>query len=94
MQLLAQVLRQRLPLQGALARLGSQDFCALVPCVSPLLLEQELSRLTSPNATVDLPGSKLRLEISLSVQVAWLTEMGPAATPEGLWAFALAATKV
>ena len=94
MQLLAQVLRQRLPVQGALARLGPQDFCALVPSASPLMLEQELAQLTFPSATVDLPDSQLRFEIFLSVRVAWLAELGPSATPEGLWALALAATKV
>ncbi len=93
-QLLAQVLRQRLPRQGAMARLGQQDFCVLVPSVLPRILEQELARLTSPRATVDLPGSGFRFEISLSVRVAWLVELGPSATLEALWAFALTATRV
>lgn len=91
MQLLAQVLRQRLPLQGALARLGPRDFCALIPSRSPLMLEHELAQLTFPDATVDLPDSQLRLEISLSVRVASLAELGPSATAQGLWAHALAA---
>jgi GGDEF domain-containing protein len=92
--LLAQVLRQRLPPQGALARLGPLDFCALIPSASPLDLEQELAMLTFPSATVDLPNSKLKIEISLTVQVAWLADLGPSATPNSLWALALAASGV
>ena len=37
------LLAQRLPPQGALARLGPLDFCALIPSASPLDLEQELN---------------------------------------------------
>lgn len=92
--MLAQVLRQRLPPQGALARLGPLDFCALIPSASPLDLEQELAKLTFPSATVDLPNSKLKIEISLTVQVAWLADLGPSATSNSLWAHALAASGV
>lgn len=91
--MLAQVLRQRLPHQGALARLGPQDFCALVPSPSALDLEQELARLTFPSLTVDFPGGKLSLEMALKVQVAWLAEFGRDATPDSLWAHVLAASK-
>lgn len=90
--LLAQVLRQRLPAQGALARLGTQDFWALITSASSLDLEQELARLTFPSVTVDLPNRKLRVEISLEIQVAWLADLGPSATPDSLWARALAAS--
>jgi len=92
--LLAQVLRQRLPPQGALARLGPLDFCALIPSASPLALEQELAKLTFPRAMVDLPNSKLKVEISLTVHVAWLADLGPSATPNSLWAHAVAASGV
>lgn len=92
--LLAQVLRQRLPAQGALARLGPLDFCALIPSASSLDLEQELAKLTFPRATVDLPDSKLQFEISLTVKVAWLADLGPSATPNSLWAHALAASGI
>lgn len=88
-QMLAQVLRQRLPQGGALARLGPSDFCALVPAKSALALEGELARLTFPKATIDLPDSKLRVDISISVRVSWLAEIGPDATPATLWAHAL-----
>ena len=89
--MLAQVLRQRLPRNGALARLGPSDFCALVPAESALALEEELAKLTFPAATVNLPDSKLRLDISLSVRVSWLAELGPGGTAGTLWAHALSA---
>ena len=91
--LLAQRLRRRLPEQGALARLGPQDFCALVPSPSALDLEQELARLTFPSLTVDLPGAKLKLDLALKVQVVWLAEFGPDATPDSLWAHVLATSR-
>lgn len=87
--MLAQVLRQRLPQNGALARLGPSDFCALVPAESAMALEEELARLSFPSATVNLPGSKLRLDIALSIRVSWLAELGPKAGAEKLWAHAL-----
>lgn len=90
--LLAQLLRQRLPPQGALARLGPQDFCALVPSASSLALEHELGKLTFPSVRVELPASQLRLELALKVQVVWLADFGPAATADSLWAEALAAS--
>jgi GGDEF domain-containing protein len=89
--MLAQVLRQRLPENGALARLGPSDFCALVPAASALALEEELAKLTFPTATVNLPGSKLRLDIPLSVRVSWLAELSPGSTAGSLWAHALSA---
>lgn len=88
-QMLAQVLRRRLPANGALARLGPSDFCALVPARSALALEEELAKLTFPKALVDLPGSKLHLEIALSVRVSWLADLGSQATADTLWARSL-----
>ncbi|MES2191436.1 MAG: GAF domain-containing protein [Pseudomonadota bacterium] len=87
--MLAQVLRQRLPHKGALARLGATHFCALVPAQSAIALEEELSKLTYPRATVNLPGSRISLELPLSITVSWLADMGPQAGPEALWAQAL-----
>ncbi|MGV8805665.1 MAG: GAF domain-containing protein [Polaromonas sp.] len=85
-QLLAQALRQRLPAQGALARLGARDFCALVP----FQLKSELLELTAEDITIDVPDSQLKLEISLSIQLTLLSELGTAATPDSLWGHALA----
>lgn len=90
--MLAQVLRQRLPQGGALARLGPGDFCALVPAPSALALEDKLAQLSFPRATLSLPDSRLRLEFSLSIKVSWLAELGPTATAQTLWAQALAAS--
>ncbi|AYQ29471.1 MULTISPECIES: GAF domain-containing protein [unclassified Polaromonas] len=87
--MLAQVLRQRLPQNGALARLGPHDFCALVPAKSAMALEEELAKLSFPSATVNLPGSKLRLDIALSIRVSWLADLGPKASADKLWAHAL-----
>lgn len=89
-QLLAQVLRHRLPSQGALARLGPRNFCALVPSESQLTLEHQLAQLTFPHAAVDLPDSQRRLDLSLSINVAFLSELGPSATADSLWGHVLA----
>ena len=89
-QLLAQVLRQRLPSQGALARLGPRNFCALVPSESQLALEHQLAQLTFPHAAIDLPGSQHRLDLSLSIHLAFLSELGPSATADILWGQVLA----
>ncbi len=87
--MLAQVLRQRLPPNGALACLGPSDFCALVPAASALALEGELAKLSFPSAVLNLPGSKLRLDIALSIRVSWLADLGPKADAGKLWAHAL-----
>lgn len=88
-QLLAQMLRQRLPAQGVLVRLGMLDFCALISSESPLELESKMARLAFSCATVNLPDHKQSLEISLSIQVMSLSQMGLQATPDSLWGHAL-----
>lgn len=87
--MLAQVLRQRLPHKGALARLGPTHFCALVPAQSPMELEDELGKLTFPKATINLPDSKISIELPLAINVSWLADMDPKVGPEALWAQAL-----
>ena len=89
--MLAQVLRQRLPHKGALARLGPNYFCALVPAPSAIALEDELGKLTSPKATVNLSDGKLSIELPLTVSVSWLADIDPKAGAEALWAQALRA---
>ncbi|RYX91988.1 MAG: GAF domain-containing protein [Comamonadaceae bacterium] len=86
---LAQVLRQRLPENGALARLGTGSFCALVPAGTALALEEELAMLTYPKATLNLGQNQVQIEIPLNVRIAWLAEMGPGASAGTLWAHAL-----
>ena len=89
-QLLAQALRQRLPSQGALARLGAREFCALVP----FQLKPELIEFTSEEVTIDVPDAQLKLEISLSIQLTLLSDLGLSATPDSLWGHALAFSAV
>lgn len=93
-QVLAEVLRQRLPESGALARLGVTTFCALVPAASALALEEQLAKLTYPKASVQLPNSRFRLDIDLDVKVSWLAEAGPSATADTLWAQSLRANSL
>lgn len=89
-QMLAQVLRQRLPPDGALAMLGPSEFCALVPADSPLAVEEALSQLTYPKAEIDLPDLRVSMELKLSFGLAFAHEhTGPTAATE-LWATALA----
>ena len=87
--MLAQVLRQRLPSHGALARLAPTHFCALIPAKSAIDLEDALAKLTFPTATVNLPDKKLSLNLSLSIHISWLADLDPKAGPEALWAHAL-----
>ena len=86
---LAQVLRQRLPPQGALARLAPDQFCALIPAKSAIDLENALAKLTFPTATVNLPDKKLSMDLPLSIHMSWLADLDPHAGPEALWAQAL-----
>lgn len=87
--MLAQVLRQRIPANGALARLGPSHFCALIPAKSTLDLENALAKLTFPTATINLPDKKISVDLPLSIHVSLLSELDPKAGPEALWAQAL-----
>jgi GGDEF domain-containing protein len=89
--MLAQVLRQRLPSHGALARLGPSHFCALIPAKSAIELENTLAKLTFATATVNLPDKKLSMDLPLSIHMSWLADLDPNAGPEVLWAHALRA---
>ncbi|MFO1243604.1 MAG: GAF domain-containing protein [Ramlibacter sp.] len=89
-QLLAQVLRRRLPEAGALASLGQRDFCALVPGATPLEVEERLAEFTFPKARLDTPGLQLDLELELAFGLAFLHEATSASPATELWATALA----
>lgn len=92
-QVLAQVLRQRLPEGGALAVLGPSDFCALVPGTNALAVEESLARLTFPRADIKLPGLRVSIELELGFGLAFLAQgAGPAAATD-LWASCLANLK-
>lgn len=88
--LLAQVLRQRLPADGALARLGEGHYCILLPALSPLALMDALADLMQPQARVDLPDRQVQLDIPLVICTTRLAELGQEADADTLWARALA----
>jgi GGDEF domain-containing protein len=89
-QVLAQVLRQRLPAQGALGVLGAGDFCALVPGATALDVESALGRLTYPRAEIELPGLQLQLELELSFALSLLQDHLGSSPATELWATVLA----
>jgi GGDEF domain-containing protein len=89
-QLVAQVLRQRLPDNGALTTLGSADFCGLVPGATAAAVDELLASFTHPHVALDAPGIRLDLELQLSLGQARLHEMPAAATAIDIWATALA----
>ncbi len=89
-QLTAQLLRQRLPDNGALAALGGGDFCALVPGPTPLAVEDRLAQFTFPLVRLDGPGLRFDMELQLGFGLAFLHEMHANATGTEIWATALA----
>ena len=92
-QVLAQVLRQRLPASGALGVLGQGDFCALVPGADPLEVETALARLTYPTAEIELPGLQLRLDLELSFALSFLADHPGSNAATEMWASVLANLK-
>jgi len=53
-------------------------------------LEHQLVMLTAPSVIVNLPDSKLRLEVSLSIQISVLSDFDISATSDVMWAHVLA----
>ncbi len=92
-QVLAQVLRQRLPRDGALAVLGPVEFCALVPGETALAVEDALARLTYPQAEIDVPGLQVKLQLELAFGLAFLRDHAGPTPATSIWASALAALK-
>ena len=89
-QLLAQVLRRRLPERGALASLGTWDFCALVPGATQLGIEERLAEFTFPQLRLEIPGLRCDLELKLAFGLAFLEDMNAMSPATELWATALA----
>ena len=89
-QLIAQVLRQRLPDSGALAALGGGDFCALIPAPTPLAIEDRLGEFTYPRVKLNGPGMRFDLDLHLGFGLAMLHEMPPGTSATEIWATALA----
>jgi GGDEF domain-containing protein len=80
-----QQLRDRLPLAGALARLGENDFCALVPTPTVQGLDHALNGLSGPGILVELVDGRA-LKVRVKAEVIRLTELGDTATASSLWA--------
>ncbi|WP_298926806.1 GAF domain-containing protein [uncultured Ramlibacter sp.] len=89
-QLIAQVLRQRLPDDGALTALGNTDFCALVPGATAAAVDELLASLRNPRVALDAPGIRLDLELQLGLGLARLDEMPATASAIDIWATTLA----
>jgi GGDEF domain-containing protein len=88
-QLVAQVLRARLPPAGVLGMLSGSDFCALVPAMSHYEAENDVARLTNPTVKISSPGMWLNMDLHLHYGLAMLHEMPKDATANDLWARAL-----
>lgn len=89
-QLLAQLLRRRLPENGALGSLGERDFCAMVPGPTALDIEAHLAEFTYPHVKLDMPGIHLNFELQLSFGLAFLGDMKTPSAATELWAAVLA----
>jgi GGDEF domain-containing protein len=92
-QLLAQVLRRRLPAEGALGSLGERDFCALVPGMSQMEIESSLGAFTYPHIRLDMPGIHMDLTLDLAFGLAFLDDMKSANPAMELWGAVLAGLK-
>ncbi len=80
-----QQLRDRLPPAGALARVGTDDFCALVPMPTAQGLDQALNALSGADISVDLVDGRT-LVVSAQPDVIRLSDLGDKATASVLWA--------
>lgn len=95
LSVVAQLLRERLPADGALARLGELDFCAMVSAPTVEGLHQLLAPLTQAELAGVLPGGQ-RVNLELDAYVVRLADLGrgkssAAASASRLWAAVLAA---
>jgi GGDEF domain-containing protein len=84
LSVLAQALRERLPVDGALARLDDIEFCAMVPAPSAAALERELAGVLSPQLSAVLADGR-RMEATVSGRVIRLSGLGRDATASKLW---------
>jgi GGDEF domain-containing protein len=89
MSVLVQLVRERLPPDGALARLGESDFCALVPALTGPALDLALFPLQVPQLSAILPDGSAA-ECELSVRVTRLADLPREASASQFWAAALA----
>ncbi len=82
---LAQLLRERLPSDGALARIGPTEFCAMVQAPSARGLERLLAPLVASEIAGVLPDGH-RLEATVQSRVVKLAAFGAGASASQLWA--------
>ncbi|MCW5650757.1 MAG: GAF domain-containing protein [Ramlibacter sp.] len=87
---LAQLLRGRLPPEGALARLGDTDFCALLSAPTALALERVLEPVVQPQLCATLGDGQV-FEGRVRSHVVRLEDLGPEATANKAWARVLGA---
>lgn len=84
----AQLLRGLLPPEAALARLGEQDFCALVQAPGAATLDHVVAPMLEPELVGVLPDGR-RLECRLRARITRLAELGPDADASRFWARSL-----
>ncbi len=89
LSVISQWLRERLPMEGALARLTQADFCAMVPAGSAAELEHLLAPVIAPELGGLLPDGR-RVEISVAARVTRLSDAPPEASASKLWGATLA----
>lgn len=82
---LAQLLRERLPSEGALARIGPTEFCALVQAPTAQRLERLLAPLLAPEIAGVLPDGH-RLVAAIQARVVRLGDLDDGASASQLWA--------
>lgn len=89
LSVLAQLLRERLPPDGALARLGESEFCALVPAPTAASLEQLLAPMVDPGVLGVLPDGR-ELRTGVTPRVVRLSDLDRDASASRFWAASLA----
>lgn len=89
LSILAQLLRERLPADGALARLAESEFCALVAAPTALLLEQLLVPVVQEALVGVLPDGR-QLRARVAARVVRLPDLEPGTSASRFWAALLA----
>ncbi|MBI2772174.1 MAG: GAF domain-containing protein [Burkholderiales bacterium] len=84
LSVLAQLLRERLPPEGALARLSETEFCAMVPAHSANALEYALQPVMQPELEGVLPDGRT-LGAHLACRAVRLSELEQAASASRFW---------
>lgn len=91
LSVLAQALRERMAPEGALARLGDLEFCAMVSAPSPKALERQLEPLMASQLAAVLPDGR-QIEANITGRAIRLSSLGMEANASKLWGAMLADT--